>query len=95
MAQVVSHRTPWRSGFAPGSVHVGFVMKKNGTKTHCPLSSSVYPCQHHSTVASILIILGMNNRPVGGSSLETVSPHRHEQQQHNGILEFRIFRFME
>jgi hypothetical protein len=23
----------------------------------------------------------MNNRPVGGRSSETVSPHRHEQQQ--------------
>jgi hypothetical protein len=34
----------------------------------CP-SSSVFPCQYHSTLLSILMYqLGMNSRPVGGRS---------------------------
>jgi hypothetical protein len=41
---------------------------------------------------SRLIIWGMNYRPVGGRSSDTVSPHRHEQQQYCIILEKLILK---
>jgi hypothetical protein len=68
-------------GFALASVYVEFVADKVALG-QAFLSPSVFSCQYHSTVVSVLIYhLGMNNRPVGGRSSETVSPHRHEQQQ--------------
>jgi hypothetical protein len=53
MAQAVSHRhlTQMKPGFVPGLVHVGFVLDKNGTGLGFSSSSSVFPCQYHSTVA--------------------------------------------
>jgi hypothetical protein len=53
---------------------------QSGTGTGCPPSSSVFPCQYHSTVAVYSHLWGMNARPLGRSS-ETVSPHR-QQHQH-------------
>jgi hypothetical protein len=61
--------------FAPASLHVGFVVDKValGQLLGCPLSISF----HHGTPFSY-IIWGMNSRPVGGCSSETVSSRQRE-----------------
>jgi hypothetical protein len=45
---------PRRPGFDPGSVHVGFVVDKMALGQVFPPSSSVFPCQFHSTGAPLL-----------------------------------------
>ena len=49
MAQVVSRRP----GFDPGSVHVEFVVDKVALGQVFPPSTSVLPCQFHSTGAPL------------------------------------------
>jgi hypothetical protein len=50
--------------------------RQSGTDKGLSPSSSVFPCQYHSTVALQLITTwGMNSRPVGGRSSETSSHH--------------------
>jgi hypothetical protein len=67
MAQAVSR--PW-------SVHVGFVVDKVALGQVLPPSSSVFPCQFHSTGAPLLgkgqkiitifiFIIGLHNKPQG------------------------------
>jgi hypothetical protein len=46
--------SPWRPGFDPGSVHVGFVVDKVALGQGFSPSSSVFPCQFHSTSAPLL-----------------------------------------
>jgi hypothetical protein len=75
MAQrLVANLSPRRTGFAPGSVHVGFVVDKAALGQgflrvlRFPLSLSFHcgsPCSY--------ITWGMNKRPVGGRSSETSS----------------------
>jgi hypothetical protein len=48
---LVAGLSPRRSGFAPGSIHVGFVVDKVALGQVFSPSSSVFPCQYHSTVA--------------------------------------------
>jgi hypothetical protein len=81
MAQVVSHGlSSQRPRFAPRSVHVGFVMNK---LVMGQVFSKIFgsPCQYLSTMAlRIHKTCGVNSRPNGGSSSETLiaSPHQHE-----------------
>jgi hypothetical protein len=70
---------PRRPGFDPGSVHVGFVVDKVALGQVFPPSSSVFPCQFHSTGAPLLgkrqktniiviFIIGLHNKPHGCSA---------------------------
>jgi hypothetical protein len=45
---------PRRPGFHPGSVHVGFVVNKVALGQVFSPSTSVFPCQFHSTGAPLL-----------------------------------------
>jgi hypothetical protein len=72
MAQAIRHRGD----------HVGFVVGKEVLGQVLSMSSSVFPCQYHSTMALYLYSqLENKNRPVGSRSSETFSLHRHEQQE--------------
>jgi hypothetical protein len=70
---------PWRPGFDPGLVHVGFVVDKVSLGQGFPPCSSVFPCQFHSTGAPLLgkgqkiiiiftVIIGLHNKPHGCSA---------------------------
>jgi hypothetical protein len=79
---------PLRSpGFDPGSVHMGFVVDKVALGQVFPLSTSVFPCQFHSTGAPLLgkgqkitiiviFITGLHNKPqdCGGSVASAAGP---------------------
>jgi hypothetical protein len=55
MAQAVSRRSPTAEAWVRlGSVHVGFVVDKVALEQVFPPSTSVYPCQFHSTGAPLL-----------------------------------------
>jgi hypothetical protein len=48
--RLVSGLSLRRSGFAPGSIHVEFVVNKVALGQVFLLSSSVFSCQYHSTM---------------------------------------------
>jgi hypothetical protein len=49
---------------------------QSGTATGFSPSSSVVPCQYNSTRAPYSYIIWRKNRPIGGRSSETISPHQ-------------------
>jgi hypothetical protein len=49
MKRSVAGLSTWRSGFDPRSVHVRFVVEESGNKTGISPTTSVFPCQYHST----------------------------------------------
>jgi hypothetical protein len=53
LKRLVAGLLPRRLGFDPGSVHVGFVVDKVARTGFSP-STSVFPCQFHSTFAPLL-----------------------------------------
>jgi hypothetical protein len=73
LRRLVTGLPPRRSGFAPGSVHVGFVVDRVAmgqvflaVLRFFPVSIIITPGLHTH------IIWGKNNRPVGGRSSETL-----------------------
>jgi hypothetical protein len=74
MAQVVSHR-PLTAEARVTSC--GICGAQRGTGTDFSPSSSVFPCQYHSTVA-LHTLISSGGRTVG-PLVATVSPRRHEQ----------------
>jgi hypothetical protein len=74
-----------RTGFAPGSVHVGLVVDEVAL-------GQVFLRHYHTTVSPHThIIWRMNNSPAGGRNSERFSSNRHEQQQtHKTIIEVFI-----
>jgi hypothetical protein len=73
---------PRRPGFDPGSVHVGFLVDKVALGQVFPPSTSVFPCQFHSTGATlqgktkrlIIFITGLHNKPQGcGASVASAA----------------------
>jgi hypothetical protein len=83
MAQAVSRRPPRSPGFAPGSVHVGFVVNK------VALGQCLLQVLLVSPVNSIRLWLntsipsgGMNNRPAAGRSSETKYHPIYRKQHH-------------
>jgi hypothetical protein len=65
----------------PGSVHVEFVVDKVALGQVFLRVLRFSPVNIILLWLSILIYnLGVNNRPIGGRSSETISPHWHEQQ---------------
>jgi hypothetical protein len=60
MAQAVSRRplTTEASGSIPGQVYVRFVVNKVALGQVFPPSTSVFPCQFHSTGVPLIIKIG-------------------------------------
>jgi hypothetical protein len=67
---LVAGLLPWRPGFAPRSVHAGFLVDKVALGQGFLLVLGC-PLQYHSTVYHIT--WGMDNRPISGRSSETLS----------------------
>jgi hypothetical protein len=53
LRRLVTGLPPRRLGFEPGPVHVGFVVEKVALGQVFPSSTSVFPCQFHSTAAPL------------------------------------------
>jgi hypothetical protein len=69
---LVAGLSPRSTGFAAGSIHVGFVVDKVALGQVFLRVLRFFPCQYHSTVAlQTHIIWGMNNMSVSVSSSET------------------------
>jgi hypothetical protein len=71
-----------RPGFDPGSVHVGFMVDKVALGEVFTPSTSVFPCQFHSTGAALLgktkkliiFMTGLHNKPQGcGASVASAA----------------------
>jgi hypothetical protein len=73
MAQVVSHRPLIAEARVRAQVSsCGIYGGQDSTETGLSPSSSVFPCEYHSTVAPCTrVIWEMNSRPVGGRNSET------------------------
>jgi hypothetical protein len=75
MAQVVSRRPLTAEVWVHASVSSCEICGgQSGTRTSFSLSSSIYPCQYHSTIPLHTHHLGMNKRPVSDHTSETASP---------------------
>jgi hypothetical protein len=70
--------SPRRPGFAPGSVHVEFVVDKVALGQIFLLSISFCRCSPYWCV-----IWGMNNRPVSGRIQRHISTLRHDTTWHD------------
>jgi hypothetical protein len=81
LRRLVTGLSPCRTSFAPGSVHMRFVVDKVALEQvflrviRFPLSLSFHLGSPYSYT-----IWTMDSRPIGGRSSETVSPHRHEHE---------------
>jgi hypothetical protein len=75
LRQIVAGLSPRRPGFAPGLVHVGFVVAKVALGQGFVRFLRPFPCiiNRHSLYS---YHLGVNKRPVGGRSSETSSHPR-------------------
>jgi hypothetical protein len=85
LKQLVAGLSPRRPRLMPASMHVEFVVEKNGTGTGFSPSSSVVPSLsfHHSSPCPY-IIWEMNNRPIGGRSSEILS-HPTDMNNNNNM----------
>jgi hypothetical protein len=80
LVDLVAGFSPRRSGFAPGSVDVKFVMDKIALGQVRLQVFRFYSINFIPLWFSVLIHhLEINNRPVGGRSSETSSSHRREK----------------
>jgi hypothetical protein len=50
LRRLVGGLSPWRPGFTPGSIHVGFVVDKVALAQVFLRVLRFFPCQYHSTV---------------------------------------------
>jgi hypothetical protein len=82
LRRLVADLLPQRPGFDSGSVNVGFVVDKVALGQAFPQSTSVFPCQFHSTGAPlqgerkelIIFITGLHNKPQGcGASVKSAA----------------------
>jgi hypothetical protein len=82
LRRLVAGLSPRRPGFDPGSVHVGFAVDKVALGQVFRPSTSVYPCQFHSTCAPlqgktkrlIIFITELHNKPRGcGASVASTA----------------------
>jgi hypothetical protein len=81
---LVAGLPPRRPGFDPGSVHVEFVVDKVALGQVSPPSTSVFPCNFHSTGAPLqrkpekitIFNTGLQNKPqgCGASAASAASP---------------------
>jgi hypothetical protein len=70
LRRLVAGLSPWRPGFDPGSLHVGFVVEKVALGQVFPPSTSVFPCHRCSITWEkrkklITFNIGLQNRPQG------------------------------
>jgi hypothetical protein len=74
LRRLVAGLSPRRPGFEIRSVHVGFVVDRVALRQVFPPSTSVFPCQFHSTGAPlkwkiiknfifIIFLIGLQNKP--------------------------------
>jgi hypothetical protein len=82
LRQFVAGLSPRRPEFDPRSVHLGFMVDKLALGQGFPSSTSVFPCQFHSTGAPlqgktkklIIFITGLHNKPQGcGASVASAA----------------------
>jgi hypothetical protein len=89
--QVDVELSPRKPGFYPGSVCVGFVVEKVALGQVLSPSTSVFPCQFHSTGAPslkkmkklIIFITGLHNKPHGCGASVASAAGRSPQKRSN------------